>query len=311
MQAARPARGSGCPTRARTGNRRDVMTSSRSGSTRTVALIALVVVACLVPLRPADGIGTRGRMRKIAVIFKPGTVDDVPARSQQIVNDNGGIDVHPLPDLQGFVAQVPEDHLGNVQSQSDVQVAAFDTQVAATATQSNPPWGLDRIDQRTGLSNSYSSTLTGTGVKVYVIDTGIRTTHTDFGGRASSGQDFVDGDTNADDCNGHGTHVAGTIGGSTYGVAKQAQLVALRVLDCDGLGFWSDVMRALEFVAERHSAGQPAVVNLSLGGAQFAPVDEAVKRLVGDRVSVVTAAGNDNDDACTTSPAAAPSALTV
>src|SRR4051794_8980224 len=181
MQAARPARGSGCPIWARTGNGRDVMTSSRSGSTRTIALIALMVVACLVPLRPADGIGTRGRMRKIAVIFKPGTVDDVPARSQQIVSENGGMDVHPLPDLQGFVAQVPEDHLGNVQSQSDVQVAAFDTQVAAT--QSNPPWGLDRIDQRTGLSNSYSSTLTGTGVKVYVIDTGIRTTHTDFGGR--------------------------------------------------------------------------------------------------------------------------------
>jgi subtilisin family serine protease len=247
-------------------------------------------------------------MRKSVVIFKPGAVPDVPTRCTEVMD----IVDAALPTIQGCVGSIDSTRLGSVQGQNDVQVAAFDTQVEATATQTNPPWGLDRIDQRQRpLSGTYGYTDTGAGVKVYVIDSGIRVTNSDFGGRAVSGRDFVDEDNNADDCNGHGTHVAGTIGGTTYGVAKQAQLVALRVLDCNGLGLWTDVIQAFEWVAKNHAAGDPAVVNVGLSGTHYAPADEALKRLVGDKVTVVTSAGNDDDDACSVSPASAPPALTV
>jgi subtilisin family serine protease len=187
----------------------------------------------------------------------------------------------------------------------------------ATRTQSNgttqpdAPWGLDRIDQRAlPLSTTYTYTNTGAGVTAYVIDTGIRLSHQDFGGRAASGFDAVDGGS-ADDCNGHGTHVSSSLGGDTYGVAKGTELVAVRVLDCFGDGTLSGAIAGVDWVVADHEPGQPAVANMSLGGPGSTALDTAVGSLIADGVTVVGAAGNSSADACTSSPARVPAVVTV
>ena len=180
--------------------------------------------------------------------------------------------------------------------------------------QTGATWGLDRTDQRgLPLSTTYSYNNTGSGVRAYIIDTGIRLNHTQFGGRASSGFDAVDGGS-ADDCNGHGTHVAGTVGGSAYGVAKNVSLVAVRVLDCGGSGSWSGVIAGMDWVANNHV--KPAVANMSLGGGASTAVDNALANLISKGVTVGVAAGNGNrggrqQDACNYSPARVTAAITV
>jgi hypothetical protein len=169
---------------------------------------------------------------------------------------------------------------------------------------------LDRIDQKARpLDGTYSYGTTGSGVTVYVVDSGVRMTHSEFGGRATSGYDFVDSDTDASDCAGHGTHVAGTVGGAKYGVAKSVRLVSLRVFGCGGSGLWSDTIAAFDWVVTNHSG--PAVVNYSGGGSSYQLVDDAVTRMTAAGVPVVVAAGNNDVDACTFSPAETPSAITV
>jgi subtilisin family serine protease len=186
-----------------------------------------------------------------------------------------------------------------------------DAVVTIATTQSNAPWGLDRIDQRNRpLSTTYTYTATGAGVRAYVIDTGIRFSHTDFGGRAVSGYDAVDGGT-ADDCNGHGTHVSSTLGGATYGVAKGVTLVGVRVLNCSGSGTTSGVVAGIDWATSNHSAGSPAVANLSLGGGASTAIDSAITRLINDGVTVVVAAGNSSANACNYSPARVSAAFTV
>jgi subtilisin family serine protease len=189
--------------------------------------------------------------------------------------------------------------------------------LALPASASTPaPWGLDRIDQRhLPLDGSYRATTDGHGVDVYVIDTGIRLSSADLKGRVRSGVDEVDGGS-ADDCNGHGTHVAGIIGGTRYGVARKAHLIAVRVLDCSGGGPVARVLQGLDWVVRDHAAGRPAVANLSLGGAPSAAIDKAVRAMVKDGIVVTTAAGNGDSsgqgiDACGTSPARTGIAITV
>jgi subtilisin family serine protease len=178
-------------------------------------------------------------------------------------------------------------------------------------TQANPPSpGIDRIDQRgLPLDSTYNFTGTGKGVNAYIIDTGIRTTHTDFGGRATSGTDTVDNDDNADDCNGHGTHVAGTVGGTTFGVAKEVNLIAVRVLDCNGAGSDATVIAGIDWVTQ--NAVKPAVANVSLGGPIDPALDRAIQSSIASGVTYSIAAGNETQNACNTSPARTPEAITV
>lgn len=187
---------------------------------------------------------------------------------------------------------------------------------ATPSVETSAPWGLDRIDQRAlPLDGRYHWGGGGRGVTVYVVDTGIRLSAKDFAGRAVTGVDEVDGGA-ATDCNGHGTHVAGIIGGTRYGVAKKVRLVAVRVLSCQGQGSTQSVQRGLEWVLANHEPGQPAVLNMSLGGAPSASLDKEVRALVKDGIVVVVAAGNGDasgraQDSCGTSPARTRSAITV
>ena len=196
-----------------------------------------------------------------------------------------------------------------------VTLVEADAEVRLDTTQSGATWGLDRIDQRTlPLSTTYSYETTGTGVTAYVIDSGILTGHQEFGGRASLGKDLV-GTNGGQDCNGHGTHVAGTIGGKTYGVAKNVTLIAVRVFDCTGGSTWETIIAGIDWVIGNHVGG-PAVANMSLGGGSSSAVDTATNNLINDGVATAVAAGNGNfigrqADACNYSPARVPAAMTI
>ena len=197
---------------------------------------------------------------------------------------------------------------------ADPSVAAVeqDGPVHATDTESDATWGLDRIDQRAlPLSTTFSYGAAGAGVTAYVIDTGILASHTDFGGRVTAGFSAIGDGYGTSDCNGHGTHVSGTIAGTRYGVAKLAALVPVRVLDCSGSGTWSGVIAGLEWVAANHLDGQPAVANMSLGGGWSSSVNAAAAAVVADGVTLAVAAGNSAADACNYSPASTGTALTV
>jgi subtilisin family serine protease len=216
--------------------------------------------------------------------------------------------------VQGFAARLTEQQLAAVRADPRVDYVEADQPMYATTTQSGATWGLDRIDQRNlPLSTTYSYTADGTGVNAYIIDTGIRFSHAEFGGRAVSGFDAVDGGS-ADDCHGHGTHVAGTVGGSTYGVAKNVHLVAVRVLDCGGSGTTAGVIAGVDWVTANHVS--PAVANMSLGGGASTTLDNAVANSIASGVTFALAAGNGNFlgiavNACNSSPARVPSAITV
>jgi subtilisin family serine protease len=192
-----------------------------------------------------------------------------------------------------------------------VALVEQDQTVTVSGVQSpTPSWGLDRIDQRNlPLNNSYTYPNTASNVHAYIIDTGILTTHTDFGGRASVGTDTVGDGRNGIDCNGHGTHVSGTVGGAKYGVAKAVRLVAVRVLDCNGSGTYSGVIAGIDWVTAH--AVKPAVANMSLGGGFSQAVNDAVTRSMNSGVSYALAAGNSNANACNYSPSSTPGALTA
>jgi subtilisin family serine protease len=210
--------------------------------------------------------------------------------------------------LNGFAEEMSPEDAETLSLDFRVKFVEEDGVVTADVTQTNPPWGLDRIDQRNRpLSGTYTYNFTGAGVRAYVIDTGIRTTHTQFGGRASNVFDAFGG--SGADCNGHGTHVAGTIGGSTYGVAKSSMPRGVRVLDCNGSGSNSGVIAGVDWVRTNFIA--PAVANMSLGGGASSALDTAVNNLSNAGVPIAVAAGNSNANACNSSPARAANAITV
>ena len=217
---------------------------------------------------------------------------------------------------KGYVASLDSADVARLRAQDGVLLVERDKPVEALSAGPRSglasSWGLDRIDQRTlPLNSQISTSQNGFGVTAYIIDTGVLATHTQFGGRVTVGYDAIGDGQNTNDCNGHGTHVAGTIGGSTYGVAPEASLVAVRVLNCSGSGSTSGVIAGIDWATANHVAGVPAVANMSLGGGLSAALNTATQNAIADGITFAVAAGNENANACNSSPASTPNALTV
>jgi subtilisin family serine protease len=243
------------------------------------------------------------------VRLSPGT-RDVATQARNLSQPLGGSVLRVYENaIKGFSVNLPDAAVQALRNNPNVLSVEQDAQIFLNATQNNATWGLDRIDQvDRPLNSTYEYNATGLGVRAYVIDTGIHASHQDFGGRVAAGFTAINDGRGTSDCNGHGTHVAGTVGGTTWGVAKAVQLVPVRVLDCNGSGSYSGVIAGIDWVAGQ--THRPAVANLSLGGPASSTLDAAVAGAISQGISMV-AAGNDNADACNYSPARAPDAITV
>jgi subtilisin family serine protease len=211
--------------------------------------------------------------------------------------------------MTGVAVKAREDQLQAMAQDPNVESIEADKFVRISGTQEKATWGLDRIDAVSGLDGTYSYTSTGKGVHAYIIDTGVRLTHGEFTGRTGNGYSSIGDSRGPADCHGHGTHVAGTVGGTLYGVAKEVIIHPVRVLGCDGSGSDSGVIAGIDWVAK--NAIKPAVANMSLGGGKSAALDKSVANAIKSGVTFVVAAGNDNKNACNYSPANVPDALTV
>ena len=281
-----------------------------------VALIVAPSAASAADKAPLIGEGKKGQIKdQYIVVLKDGTANDDSERAQKQARDAGGEVKHQYDSaLKGFSAKLTPKALADLRQDADVAFVEADAVVTAdsTLTQTGATWGLDRIDQSNlPLTSTYTYQQNGSGVKAYVIDTGIRSTHRELSGRVLAGATAIGDGRGAQDCNGHGTHVAGTIGGTTYGVAKAVSLVPVRVLDCSGSGSTSGVIAGINWVTTDHGAGQPAVANMSLGGGVSAALDQPVDASIADGVTYAIAAGNSNADACNYSPARTAAAITV
>ena len=279
-----------------------------------VGLAVAVFASALLFAGSGAAAGSGGKSTYIVVLNA--SAGSVPAVAQDHARRFGGelqfVYTHAL---RGYAISLPAGAAAAIARLPIVDYVEADGVYSADATESPATWGLDRIDQRARpLSNSFTYANTGTGVTAYIIDTGIRFTHAEFGGRASTGYDAVTPGGSASDCNGHGTHVSGTVGGATYGVAKAVDLVAVRVLDCNGSGTTAQVVAGIDWVTANHKPA--AVANMSLGGSASTAIDTAVRNSIASGVSYSIAAGNGflglfAQNACNTSPARVTEAMTV
>jgi subtilisin family serine protease len=291
-----------------------------------LALVALALVACAeaptafddsadaARTAAAPAAGLRGAQTARYIVQFNDTESDPAGLARQLVSANGGaLRFAYTRVMKGFAAELPPQAVEALRRNPRIRLIEPDLEVtmSSAGAQSSPPsWGLDRIDQRTRpLDQQYTWANNGGGVHAYIFDTGIRSTHEDFAGRMGTGWSAFSDAVGTEDCQGHGTHVAGTVGGTRFGVAKGVTLHSVRVLGCTGSGSTSGIIAGLDWVVR--SAPRPAVVNMSLGGGFSSSMNTAVQNASAAGVVVVVAAGNSNADACTASPASAPAAITV
>lgn len=278
--------------------------------TRMSILVAFAAasVALATPASAVDEPTSDGAAASYIVQFTPGS--DRAAEMSKARALGMTVTYEYTTVLNGMAVLANKGQLTALQRNPNVRLIEADGVATVSDTQNGATWGLDRTDQRDlPLSKTYSYRTTAGNVTAYIIDTGINAGHQDFGGRVSGGFTAFTDAVGTGDCNGHGTHVAGTVAGAAYGMAKGSRLVPVRVLNCDGSGSWTGVIAGIDWVAK--NAAKPAVANMSLGGGKSSSVNTAVANLVTAGVTTVVAAGNSNANACNYSPASEPSAVTV
>ncbi|MFD5398619.1 S8 family peptidase [Streptomyces sp. NPDC127097] len=283
-------------------------------STAVPLLAGYVSYAEDTPPVPAVRTSAHALPGRYIVVLKDRTLSarSVEEESARLVKAHGGTVRQTYGTvLKGYAAAMSTRQAQRVAADPGVAYVEQDAEVRGSAVQSDPPsWGLDRVDQEAlPLDRSYSYATTASGVTAYVVDTGIRTSHSQFQGRASVGADEVGDGQNGQDCAGHGTHVSGTIGGKDYGVAKGVKLVSVRALNCQGKGSSSSIIAAADWVTAH--AAKPAVVNMSINGGKNSSEDTAIKKSIASGVTWVVSSGNDDADACDNSPGDIAAALVV